>query len=142
VLLETRAAEIKVDFTGRRVDSIVAVRGSRERVVIRPRLVILAAGGIENARLLLAANDGRGLGNEHDLVGRYFAERLSFHAGHVVLSNKTSLDHLDRFHRPEGAEIAGALRVTEKVQQERHLLNVVFFSYHVQLRPPRMRFGR
>jgi len=127
VLLETRAAEIKVDFTGRRVDSIVAVRGSRERVVIRPRLVILAAGGIENARLLLAANDGRGLGNEHDLVGRYFAERLSFHAGHVVLSNKTSLDHLDRFHRPEGAEIAGALRVTEKVQQERHLRNVVFF---------------
>ena len=26
----------------------------------------------------------RGLGNEHDLVGRYFAERLSTHAGHIV----------------------------------------------------------
>ena len=95
--------------------------------VIRPRLVVLAAGGIENARLLLAANDGRGLGNEHDLVGRYFAERLSFHAGHVVLSDKTSVDQLDCFHRPDGAEIAGALRVAEKVQRERHLLNVVFF---------------
>jgi choline dehydrogenase-like flavoprotein len=127
VLLETRAAEIKVDFTGRRVDSIVAVRGSRDRVVIRPRLVVLATGGIENARLLLAANNGRGLGNEHDLVGRYFAERLSFHAGHVVLSDKTSIEQLNCFHRPEGAEIAGGLRVIEKVQHERHLLNVVFF---------------
>jgi choline dehydrogenase-like flavoprotein len=127
LLLETRAAEIRVDSTSRRVDSIVAVRGSRDRVVIRPRLVVFAAGGIENARLLLAANDGRGLGNEHDLVGRYFAERLTFHAGHVVLSDKTSVGQLDCFHRPDGAETAGALRVADKVQHERHLLNVVFF---------------
>jgi choline dehydrogenase-like flavoprotein len=88
---------------------------------------VFAAGGIENARLLLAANDGRGLGNEHDLVGRYFAERLTFHAGHVVLSDKTSVGQLDCFHRPDGAETAGALRVADKVQHERHLLNVVFF---------------
>ena len=45
LLLETRAAEIRVDSTGRCVDSIVAVRGSRERVVIRPSLVVFAAGG-------------------------------------------------------------------------------------------------
>jgi hypothetical protein len=106
-LLETRAAEIRVDFTGRRVDSIVAVRGSRDRVVIRPLLGVLATGGIDNARLLLAANHGRGLGNEHDLVGRYFAERLSFYAGHIVLSNKMSLGQLDCFHQPEGSEIGG-----------------------------------
>jgi choline dehydrogenase-like flavoprotein len=62
VLLETRAAELRVNLTGRHVDSIVAVRGSRDRIVIRSRLVVLAAGGIENARLLLAANHGRGLG--------------------------------------------------------------------------------
>jgi choline dehydrogenase-like flavoprotein len=127
LLLETRAAEIRVDSIGRRVDSIVAVRGGRERVVIRPRLVVFAAGGIDNARLLLLASEGRGLGNEQDLVGRYFAERLSFHAGHVVLSDETSLDQLDCFHRPDGAEIAGALRVADKLQRERHLLNVVFF---------------
>jgi choline dehydrogenase-like flavoprotein len=127
VLLETRAAEIRVDSSGRRVNRIVAVQGRRERVVIRPRLVVFAAGGIENARLLLTSNEGRGLGNEHDLVGRYFAERMSFHAGHVVLSDKTSVDRLDFFHRPNGAEDAGALRVRDKVQQEQDLLNVVFF---------------
>ena len=127
LLLETRAVEIKMDFTGRRVGSIVAVRGGRARVVIRPRLVVLATGGIENARLLLAANSRRGLGNEHDVVGRYFAERLWFHAGHVVLSDKTSVDQLGGFHRPEGADIGGGLRVAETVQRQRQLLNVVFF---------------
>lgn len=81
LLLETRAVEIRVESSGRWVDGIVAVRGRRERVIIRPRLVVFAAGGIENARLLLTANEGRGLGNEQDLVGRYFAERMSFHAG-------------------------------------------------------------
>jgi choline dehydrogenase-like flavoprotein len=127
LLLETRATEIRVDCTGRRVESIVAVRGGRDRVVIRPRQVVFAAGGIDNARLLLTANAGRGLGNEHDLVGRYFAERVSFHAGHVVLSDKMSVDQLAYFHQPEGADIGGALRVAETVQRERHLLNVVFY---------------
>lgn len=127
VLLETRAVEVHVDATGRRVDGVVAVRGDRERVVIRPRLVVFAAGGIENPRLLLTADGGRGLGNEHDLVGRYFAERLSFHAGRVVLTDRTSVDRLDAFHRPEGGEVAGGLRVTEKMQREKNLLNTVFF---------------
>jgi choline dehydrogenase-like flavoprotein len=127
LLLETRAVEIHLDGPRRRVDRVVAVRGSRERVEVRPRQVVFAAGGIENARLLLTADDGRGLGNEHDLVGRYFAERLSFHAGHVVLADKTSVDQLDMFHRPGAAQIGGALRVTEKLQREKDLLNVAFF---------------
>jgi choline dehydrogenase-like flavoprotein len=43
---------------------------------ISARIVIVAAGGIENARLLLASNKvaKAGVGNEHDLVGRYFME--------------------------------------------------------------------
>jgi choline dehydrogenase-like flavoprotein len=127
VLLEARAVEIRVDVTGRHVDSIVAVRGSRELVVVRPRLVVFATGGIENARLLLAGNEGRGVGNEHDLVGRYFAERLSYHAGHIVLSDERSMDQLERFYQPKGSKIGGALRVADKVQHERRLLNVVFY---------------
>jgi choline dehydrogenase-like flavoprotein len=127
VLLETRAVDIRMDATGQRVDSIVAVRGGRHPVVIRPNLVVFATGGIENARLLLAAKDGCGVGNEHDLVGRFFAERLSYHAGHIVLSDKTSMDQFECFYSPKGAEIGGALRVADKVQHERGLLNVVFY---------------
>jgi choline dehydrogenase-like flavoprotein len=127
LLLQTRAAEISLDFSGKRVESIVAVRDGGTTVVIRPRLVVLATGGIENARLLLAANEQRGVGNEHDLVGRYFAERLSFHAGHVVLSDNKLIKELDYFHQLDGAEIGGALRVAETLQRERHLLNAVFY---------------
>jgi choline dehydrogenase-like flavoprotein len=43
---------------------------------ITAKYYILAAGGIENARLLLGSNDTRtaGLGNENDLVGRFFMD--------------------------------------------------------------------
>jgi choline dehydrogenase-like flavoprotein len=43
---------------------------------VRARIYILALGGIANPQLLLASRSGRpaGLGNPHDLVGRFFME--------------------------------------------------------------------
>lgn len=48
---------------------------------------VLAMGGIENPRLLLASNDVRtaGVGNANDLVGRFFTEHLQTLAGFAVL---------------------------------------------------------
>jgi choline dehydrogenase-like flavoprotein len=53
---------------------------------VRARLYILAAGGIENARLLLASGrpDRNGLGNPRDLVGRYFMTHLVYTGGMIV----------------------------------------------------------
>jgi choline dehydrogenase-like flavoprotein len=49
---------------------------------------VLATGGLEVPRLLLASNDRRpaGIGNEHDLVGRHFMEHVNIVAGPVALT--------------------------------------------------------
>ena len=50
--------------------------GAGKRFTVKPRFVVLAAGGMENARLLLASNDvmKTGVGNHNGLVGRFFAD--------------------------------------------------------------------
>ena len=54
---------------------------------IRARRFVLACGGIENARLLLASRSRQpnGVGNDHDVVGRYFMDhpRAVFGRVHV-----------------------------------------------------------
>ena len=54
---------------------------------VRARYFVVALGGLENPRFLLNANRQRpaGLGNEHDLVGRYFLEHLHVPIGPMVL---------------------------------------------------------
>jgi choline dehydrogenase-like flavoprotein len=53
---------------------------------VRARYFILACGGIENARVLLASNHQRpaGLGNHADMAGRFFAEHIWFESGYIV----------------------------------------------------------
>ena len=59
---------------------------SGNNFTVRARIYVLATGGIENARLLLASGKegGNGLGNAHDLVGRFFMVHLAYPAGVIV----------------------------------------------------------
>jgi choline dehydrogenase-like flavoprotein len=58
------------------VATLTAAGAADKRFTIKPKYVVLAAGGMENARLLLASNDviRAGIGNQNDLVGRFFAD--------------------------------------------------------------------
>jgi choline dehydrogenase-like flavoprotein len=67
---------IRLGAGGQSVDHLDMATLNAKRFTVKPRLVVLAAGGMENARLLLASNDvmAMGVGNQNDLVGRFFAD--------------------------------------------------------------------
>jgi len=93
---------------------------------------VLAAGGIENPRLLLLSRGTHrnGLGNDHDLVGRFFAERMSARSGYVVGSSPALISRAGFYpihETADGVRVQGALRVRDAVQRERQLLNCAFF---------------
>ncbi len=86
VLLNANLVDIELAPQGERVIGFT-VRGYHGKEIrIRAKHFVLAMGGLENPRLLLCANSSRprGLGNERDLVGRFFMEHLNADAGQVA----------------------------------------------------------
>jgi choline dehydrogenase-like flavoprotein len=78
ILLNATTMRTHVNEEGTRFRSldIQSIDGRHARV--NAKVCVLAAGAIENARLLLVSNDrqANGLGNGHDQVGRYLMEHL------------------------------------------------------------------
>jgi choline dehydrogenase-like flavoprotein len=97
------------------------LQGKEHRV--RATHYVLACCAIQNARLLLSSNNRapRGLGNDHDLVGRYFMDHLEVKSADLYLPAPTPLKLyvLDFFVSKVRAELA----VHENVQRQRGMLN-------------------
>jgi choline dehydrogenase-like flavoprotein len=83
ILTGTHATQMRTNPAGDRVDEVETIDADGRRSTIRAERFILASGGVENARLLLASNgtSPTGVGNEHDLVGRFFMEHFFFEFG-------------------------------------------------------------
>ena len=77
---------IQLTPEGRSVDHLVAKTLDGKQVILRARKYALCCHAIENARLLLAANDVQpaGIGNASDHVGRYFMEHPHIWASRFV----------------------------------------------------------
>jgi choline dehydrogenase-like flavoprotein len=132
LLLHATVVELATGEDPGRVDRVELRRDDGSRCYVRPRLVVLAAGGIENPRLLLLSRKvhRRGLGNDRDLVGRFFAERLSARTGYIVPATPDLIGGAAFYPThaaAPGVRVQGALRLTDAAQREGELLNCAFF---------------
>lgn len=81
--LHATAVELQTDDSANTVTQVQVAVLDGARFSIRAQIVVLALGGIENARLLLLSDQVQpsGLGNGHDLVGRYLMDHQMIRAG-------------------------------------------------------------
>ncbi len=92
LLLRANLLDISLDPTTGRVATF-QIRGygpDDPMLEARAESFVLSLGGLENPRALLNANKQRanGVGNENDLVGRYFMEHPHFDIGHYFVDQK------------------------------------------------------
>ncbi len=116
---------------------IGSVDGRRGHV--EARCFVLAAGGLENARLLLLSDDvmPTGLGNGHDLVGRCFMDHPrcglgSFRAGRVEQLADWCRGPLDRALAPATHQLS----LTASTQRTHRLLSARFWPFPVERPAP------
>jgi len=104
----------------------IEIKNYRNKVFnAKAKRYILATGGIENARLLLNFNKQckNGIGNDNDLVGRFFSDHPHFTTGHFILD-----DDITKIFASKKPERTSEFRISfykpsEKFQEEQKVLN-------------------
>ncbi len=126
VYLGANATEIQTDDAGTVVTRISVATLTGNRFEVDARKIVLALGGIDNARLLLASS-GRfenGIGNQNDLVGRFFLEHPRFVAGVVAPSHPDLSVAFYKEHVVDETTIQPRLALSRETQEAEGLTDV------------------
>ncbi len=125
---DSTVVELRTDQGGERIEEVLVASLDGARFRVRAHTFVLAAGAIENARLLLlwaAANPLTGFTTSADWVGRCFMEHPRDHALALVPSRALfdEAAFYDSHVAPGGVHVAGRVALTEAVRRDENLPN-------------------
>jgi choline dehydrogenase-like flavoprotein len=126
VVTHATVTEIVTDQSGTKVEEVLVQRIGGPAVPIQARAFVVAAGGIENPRLLLASrrHSPSGIGNAHDLVGRFFMEHPHARGGRVLSPKSWQLlNAFGRSHWHSGQRVAALIAPALEQQAAKGILN-------------------
>jgi choline dehydrogenase-like flavoprotein len=133
VLLNATVTHIDTHPETRAFESLEVSTIEGRTVKVKAAAVVLAAGGIENPRLLLASNriHAAGVGNERDLVGRFLMDHPGARIGHFRLADLDKINDRFGFYGVRGRErwhmYMHGLVLSDEVQAEELLLNCALY---------------
>lgn len=125
VVLHANAVKLTPNSAGNVVQTVTLKSLSGKQATAKARFFVIACGGIETPRLLLASDgvEKHGLGNHNDMVGRYFQDHVQSRPAKLKLRDPTSgIASFQGFYR--GA-VAFSPRVvlSPQLQEKRETLN-------------------
>jgi choline dehydrogenase-like flavoprotein len=129
LITNATVVHLNVDSYGRTIQSVEAVSLDGQRHTIKARTIVLCAGGIENARLLLCSNkvEPNGVGNRRDVVGRFLMDHPRGTVGTFATSKSTEILRRFSLHHVSFASrtyrFRAGFRLSPAVQRREHLLN-------------------
>jgi choline dehydrogenase-like flavoprotein len=123
--LFSNAREFMTSSDNSSIKTLKVVTSAGNVFQVKAKRFILCSGGIENPRILLNSNSSikQGIGNQHDLVGRYFMTHLPMKGfGKAIITSPKAAQITDSLIKPT----IHYLSLKEKTKQEKKLLNVGF----------------
>ena len=143
LIYDANCTSVSLDKSGKSVEKLVVSTLDKNIFHVTASHYVLAVGGIETARLLLASNDVKdsGVGNENDVVGRYYMCHIAGNVGKL----KFSIPIEDVRHgyeiSPEGIYCRRRISLTESEQFRRKINNVVFRLHFPRIADPAHKSG-
>ncbi|MDB5947010.1 MAG: oxidoreductase-like protein, partial [Ramlibacter sp.] len=143
VLLGANCTAIRLDATAGTVRELEVATLAGNRFRVAPRTVVLAAGGLETARLLLCSNDvePQGVGNRFDAVGRYYMCHIAGNVGTLTVAGGPDAVRHGYEVAADGVYCRRRLSITAAGQRRHHLLNAVARLHFPKITDPSHRSG-
>lgn len=125
VLLHANVTELNSDEFARTVKSLSIRTIDGRRAKVKARVFVLACGGIENPRLMLASDrvEPHGIGNSRGLVGRFFMEHPRDRIGRLTTHDPMALIDLFRPGWSGMQSYCPAIVVSDEKAKEEEILN-------------------
>ncbi len=138
VVLHANVTCILQDDAADRVDSLRVQTLSGLMFLAKAKQFVLATGGLEVPRLLLASRDRQpnGIGNAHDVVGRYYMCHLAGTIGSLHFTVPTSSIHHGYDVSDEGIYCRRRLALLPQVQRSLGLGNFIVRLHHPRIPDP------
>ncbi len=130
VLMNAPIKAVRLAPDGGRVDHLEVLRPDGTGLAVRARRYVLAAGGLETVRILLASDDIKacGVGGDHGHLGRYYMSHLAAAAGEIRFARPEQIA-FDYETDGEGVYVRRRLTLTAEAQRRAECLNVVFRTH-------------
>lgn len=126
IYLHSNVTEIEADETGEKITRVHVASVNGHRYFVKAKVFVLATGGIQNPRVLLASNkvQKQGLGNQNDLVGRFFMEHPHIHRrGLVMAADAQTYPALYNTDSQYNHKVVGGICPSEELQRRERILN-------------------
>lgn len=120
---------------------VASLKGNQYR--ISAKHIVIATGGIEAARLLLASNDvcKKGIGNDHDIVGRYYQCHIAGNLGKLTIDGPTTNVRHGYEISNEGVYCRRRMSLTADTQRRIKVGNMVARLHFPKIVDPAHRIG-
>jgi len=142
-VLHANVTGVRLNAAGRSVDHLTVRNLRGKSFTVRAAHYVLATGGLEAARLLLASRDvqQQGIGNQHDLVGRYYMCHLAGTIGAIKIERPASAVWHGYEISDEGIYCRRRFALREATQRSFKLGNFVARLHHPRISDPSHRNG-
>lgn len=140
-LLHANVTHLQLEPGGNRVSALEVRTLKGKRLTARARHVVLAAGGLEVARLLLASRDvePRGIGNQHDVVGRYYMCHIAGTIGAIQINRPLDAVHHGYEITDEGVYCRRRIALRPQIQRRERVGNFIARLHHPRITDPEHR---